>query len=275
MKTMESHFLWKEKRNDFCSLIHYLKNILAPFQISAAIAFGSLVRGENTASAHSDIDIVAYSALFVRENAQQCLELIESLGGDFRDKAPLFLEDFISPRIEFFLRIGDTVFDINIFPTELGGYEKRFTNAVHDSLDLVIGAMYQEASLLFGEIPFEQLLKKEFFPFYCDELRAARMEQLEMRIRSGINKIEYAIRCGHDNPLYQIYKTRTYLIKWMFINARKYPVDYNRYLRRQLTQSLNVPEHTIDCLLLKNNSLHDACSIFVDTALQIISNVED
>lgn len=271
MKPLEEHSLWFEKQGDFCELIHYLKDTLHHLQIVGAIVFGSLVRKEQTASPHSDVDIVAYSPVFTRETAQEHIILIQAKGGNFLDKAPLFLEDFISPRIEFFLRLGETTFDINLFPTELGGYAQRYTNVVHDSLDVVIGAMYTEARLLFGEIPFAQQIETEFLPFYSDELRKIRMELLKSRILAGIQKIKDSIDNGQEDILYQVYKTRTYLIKWMFINARKYPVDNSRYLHRQLKEVLGLREDTIQSLLLSGNSLADAYGMFADTALQIVS----
>lgn len=271
MKMLETHPLWLEKQRDFCELIHYLKDTLQSLQIISAIVFGSIVRREKTASPHSDIDIVAYSPVFTREIASEHVAFIQETGGDFLDKVPLFLEDFISPRIEFFLRLGETIFDINLFPAELSGYSQRYINATHDSLDVVIGAMYTEAWLLFGEVPFAQLIETEFLPFYCDELRKARMDQLEKRIHAGLRKIRDSIDNGQEDLLYQIYKTRTYLIKWMFINARKYPVDYSRYLHRQLTEIIGLSEEATQSLLLSGDSLAEAYSLFVDTASQIIS----
>lgn len=272
MKLLESYTIWQEKKDDFNALRNYLLHTLQKLQITGAIVFGSRIRSEYADLPHSDIDIVAYTELFTRETAQQCIDVITTQGGDFRDKAPLFLEDYISERIEFYLLIGSTTFDINIFPKQLGGYNNRFTNATHDSLEVVIGAMYLEAGLLFGEVPFEKLLKDEFLPFYCDELRQTRMKQLEFRIRLGITKIQDSFHYERSNLLYQIYKTRGYLIKWMFINARKYPVDFDRYLNRQLSQILGLPDKTVNALLLENDFLEDACRTFVDTAIEILAS---
>lgn len=272
MKLLESYTIWQDKKDDFISLRNYLIHTLEKLQIIGAIAFGSTVRSECSNMTNSDVDIVAYTALFTRETAQQCMDIITSQGGNFLDKAPLFLEDFISERIEFYYFIGHTTFDINIFPTQLGGYKNRYTNSTHDSLDVVIGAMYLEAGLLFGKVPFEELLKDEFLPFYCDELRKARMIQLEYRIRLSIVKIQNSFQNERSNLLYHIYKTRSYLIKWMFINARKYPVDLERYLNRQLSEVLEIPKGTTEVLLLENDSLEDAYQKFIVVTEQILSN---
>lgn len=275
MRELRNHPLYAAKKEDFDMLIQYLQNTLYPLQITGAIVFGSLVREEQVAAEHSDVDIVAYSASFSRANSMEYQEWIRSKGGAFLDKSPIFIEDFISPRIEYYLHIGNTTFDINIFPTELGGYEKRYYNGTHDSLELVIGAMYQEARLLFGVVPFEALLQEEFLPFYNDELREMRMNQLKTRIQAGLKKIQYGIDYAQDDLLYHVYKIREYLLKWMFINARKYPVSYSRYLRRQLTEVLGISDQATDKLLLQGSSQNQAYLSFLDTAFHIISNMKD
>lgn len=271
MKRLELYPVWHERENDFLALKNYFLNVLKPLNFRGAIAFGSAIRIEKSASGISDIDIVAYSDAFSRETAQIYIDCISDKGGDFLDKAPLFIEDFISDRVEFYLCLGQTVFDINIFPSKLRGYETRYSRATHDSLDLVIGAMYNEAGLLFGEIPFEGLIKEEFTPFYCDELRRARMAQLKERIILGIQKIRNVQNQDPGSALYQAYKTRGYLIKWIFIKARKYPVDLERYLDRQMSQQLQLTESTIDALLFNNKSLTEALENFVTEASQIIN----
>lgn len=274
MRKIEEHAIYEKRQDDFHELAKYFQYSLQEMSFDGAIVYGSVIRNELTSSDFSDIDVVAYSQLFSRESARQLMKYFEVKTCFFYDKSPIFIEDHVSERIEFSTRFGNTVFDISIFPTELCGYLHRYTNTIHDRLDVVIGSMYLNAYLLFGEIPFEPLISEEFIPFYSDDLRCARLQQLKDRILSCLNKIDVAISRNEDDLLHQIYKTRSYLVKWMFINSRKYPVDCNRYLRRQLSQELQVPNETIDCLLLNNDSLHMAYRQFVKKARDIISNSE-
>ena len=190
------------------------------------ILFGSVIRS-NSQDGSSDIDVVVYCRDFCRENAGKFIRLIENYGGDFFDKPPIFIEDFISPRIEFFYNQGRKLFDINIFPCCLPGYAGRKFNVIHDSLDVVIGAMYEKAVLVYGNVPFEGLLQDEFLPFYSENLRIKRMNLLKRRISAELQKIKGIKEFG--DALFLIYKMRRYLIKWLFINARKYPIDLDRY----------------------------------------------
>ena len=275
MKDIRSFPIWNTRQADLCALTDYLQHTLPDLCITGAIVFGSQVRSEATCTAASDVDIVAYSSRFHRESGQQWIDYIRSRGGDFVDKEPLYLEDFISGRIEFFYRIGDTTFDVNLFPAALGGYERRYSNAAHDSLELVIGAMYVHAARLFGEIPFEPLLKEEFLPFYGDDLRRARMAQLEDRVRAGIAKCRSALQSGNSNLLYQVYKTRGYLIKWLFIRSRIYPVDLDRYLERQLAEIPALSRETVAALLLRSGTVTDACGEFLNTAEMLLDSPVD
>lgn len=270
MRKIEEHEIYKQRRDDFRALAECFQQTLRKLSFTGAIVYGSVIRDEFTASSFSDIDVVAYSRLFSRESSLRWVKYIEQQMGAFYDKMPIFIEDHVTARIEFSIRLGQTVFDVSVFPVELPGYAHRYTNTIHDRLDVGIGSMYLHAFLLYGSVPFEQLIWESFIPFYSDELRYARMQQLEERLWSCFNKLDVAIARGEDDLLRQIYKTRSYLIKWMFINARKYPVDYNRYLRRQLTQELGVTDDTIDCLLLKQDSLHQACLQFVKKGKAIL-----
>ena len=272
MRDIQTYSIWNTRREDFCRLSDYLKHTLSELCIMGAIVFGSQLRSEDTCTDSSDVDIVAYSKLFNRETGEKWIKYICGQGGDFVDKEPLYLEDFITGRIEFLYRIGDTTFDVNLFPANLAGYERRYSSAAHDSLELVIGAMYVQAGRLFGEIPFEDILKEEFLPFYSDDLRCTRMAQLENRVRSGVRKSRNALQIGHSNLLYQIYKTRGYLVKWLFIRARVYPVDLDRYLERQLTEVLALPWKTVDALLLRNGTVMYACNEFLKTAEELLDD---
>lgn len=271
MQPIETHPIWMERQNAFLQLNTYLQTSLAALQFTGAVAYGSVMRLENTYSKFSDIDIVAYSDLFSRESAQNWIDLVAANSPDFFDKAPIYIEDHVTARIEFSIQLGGTVFDVSIFPSELSGYRNRYTNTLHDRLEVVIGSMYENGYLLFGAIPFEPLLQKEFLPFYGDDLRTARMQQLEARLQLSLRKLELAVKKGEDDLLCQIYKSRSYLIKWMFIHAKKYPVDCNRYLNRQLSQILQIPEATIDALLLNSGSLDLAYCRFLQSARNILS----
>ena len=269
MQNIDKHIIYEECKKDILKLKEYLQIELHQITFVGAVAFGSIIRNEKTSSKYSDIDIVAYSPLFSRETAEKWIRYIYEHTESFYDKPPIFIEDHVTARIEYSILFEQTIFDISIFPTELSGYLHRYTNTIHDRLEVVIGSMYLNAYLLFGVIPFESLLQEQFIPFYSDDLRDARLDQLKKRLCSCLNKLELAILNNEEDLLFQIYKTRSYLIRWMFIRDRKYPFDCNRYLERQLSD-LGVSNETINHLLLRGESLRTACMQFVDTAKSML-----
>ena len=265
MKKLCESPLLLEKKVQLKRLENYLKFSLTELEIHSAVIFGRAARIEQSNDIYRDIDIVAYSDIFSREKSQECISIIEQIGGDFLDKKPIFLEDFISPRIEYFYVIDDTIFDINIFPPYLSGYNNMETNVIHDSVEVIIGAMYQNAISLFGTTPFESLLKQEFIPFYNETSREKRLQLLEKRLRSSIFNIQHLIMQGEVNLLPYIYKTRTYFIKWLFINARIYPIDLNRYLEKQLIEMLHIPIQDVDSLMMIGENISVANENFIKT----------
>lgn len=252
-------------------LINYLKNSLNDLNIESAIIFGSATNNYFFQDSKSDIDVVAYSTTFSLSNVNKFVDIIEKTQGDFLDKKPIFLSDFISPRIEYFYKINDITFDINIFPAYFYGFENIETNVIHDSIDVVIGAMYENAILLFGESPIEKTIEKNAMPFYNEKIREKRLSLLKERIIKINNSINKKIKNDNIDILKELFKSRKYFIKFLFIKNRKYPIDLNNFIKYQLENKLNFDVDKINILLFKGNSIFDIANRyigFVETELK-------
>lgn len=140
------------------------------------------------------------------------------------------------------------------------------TNVVHDSVDIVIGAMYQRAVILCGKIPFENLVEKEFIPFYSDKLRTARMQMLAARINDLLLHIREKLTVLNPDVFSYVLKVRAYFLKWLFIHNRKYPIDVNNHIEYQLKEYISMSQESIDSLMLKQgSSIFDVVNRFVNT----------
>ena len=64
MRKIEEHEIYKQRRDDFQALAECFQHTLRKLSFTGAIAFGSVIRNEFTASSFSDIDVVAYSGFF-------------------------------------------------------------------------------------------------------------------------------------------------------------------------------------------------------------------
>lgn len=252
------------RRKEIHLLASYFKQDLAPLKIESAVIFGSATNDELFNPDRSDVDIVAYSKEFSLSKIEECIDIINKVGGNFLDKSPIFLCDFISPRIEFLYKINDVIFDINIFPWYFHGYENIETTATHDSIDLVIGAMYENAINIFGISPIEEIIKKTAIPFYNDEIRLKRMDELVKRIVKLNCTIEDKILKENVDVLNILYKSRGYFLKFLFIKNRKYPIDLNNYIYYQLKNYLNMNEKNINILLFKGDSILNIAKNYIN-----------
>lgn len=254
----------KEHKEELEHLKSYLKKDLSKLNINAAIIFGSATNNELYTEKKSDIDIVAYSKSFSLNKIDYFIKIINEVGGEFLDKSPIFLSDFISPRIEFLYKINDLTFDINIFPSYFYGYKNIETTAAHDSIDIVIGAMYENAVKLFGKSPIEQTIKKHALPFYNNNIRLKRMMQLKDRIIRLNSSIKNKIETDNIDILKELYKSRGYFLKFIFIKNKKYPIDLNNYVEYQLRKYLNYDKNSINILLFKGDSIKDVANKYLN-----------
>lgn len=245
-------------------LVSYLTKDLAQLQIESAIVFGSATNNDFFNVSKSDVDIVAYSNFFSLKSIEETIEIINNKGGNFVDKEPIFLCDFISPRIEFLYKINDLTFDINIFPPYFYGFENIEFTAAHDSVDLVIGAMYENAVSLFGKTPIEKIIQNKAQPFYNDDIRLKRIEQLKNRIVKLNFSINEKIKANDMDVLKELFKSREYFLKYLFIKYRKYPIDLKNYIYYQLKNFLDMDDNSINILLFKGETFLDIVNQYLN-----------
>ena len=186
------------KKTQLEKLKKYLLEDLKLLDISCIKIFGSATNHMLFDEQHSDIDIIAYTNLLERGNIENLLRYLNNKGGNFKDKQPIYLEDFITPRIEYFYNIDGIDFDINIFPNKIWGYDEIKNKVLHDALDIFFGGMNQYAISLYGKFEPIEKIKDEIYPFYSDEIRGLRLDILEKRIINILAKAKYKL---HNNEM--------------------------------------------------------------------------
>ena len=180
------------------------------------------------------------------------------VGGNYIDKRPIFIKDFINARIEYFYEIDGVPFDINIFPNKIWGYEDISDTVLHDALDVFFGGMNQYAETIYGSFQPLNEISNEVYPFYNTTIREKRLKMLESRISTIVSKIKSKIKNNDRDVFEYILKSRGYVIKWLFIESQVYPIDIYKHLNYQLSNMLSLNEEEIDSLLLLNsNNIND------------------
>jgi len=161
---MQNEVLNKRKKQ-LMELKKYFLSDLKELDMQSIMIFGSSTNPILFDEKNSDIDIIAYTNLLERKNIDYLLQYLNNKGGNFKDKQPIYIEDFITPRIEYFYNIDGVDFDINIFPNTIWGYNEIKTKVLHDAIDIFFGGMNKYAIPLYGQFEPLEKIKMKFIHF--------------------------------------------------------------------------------------------------------------
>ena len=238
---------------------------LKDLNFQAAQIYGSATYEHGFKDGISDIDICVYTDKMGNIPDQEIVELINKKGTDFKDKQPTIIDDYIAHRIEFYIDHPDIPFDITILRPEIPHVENIDKTASYDSVDMIIGALYQHGVPLFGEIPEKERVERDFLPFYNDNLRQKRLDILGKRLSSYTKRIEILTEEKDPDILDHLYKTRNHFIKWLFMYKRKYPVCLHKHLVYQFDKILKLPKDEQEVLFFsKNQNIYESAKDFIN-----------
>ncbi len=251
-------------KNALKDIKKYLQSDLKYLDFQAAQIYGSSTYAFGFKEGISDIDICVYTDKMGKIPDHQIVDLINKSGIDFKDKQPTIIDDYIAHRIEFYIDHPDIPFDITILRPEIPRVENVGSAASYDSIDMIIGALYQHGVPLFGEIPERKRVEKEFLPFYNDDLRKQRLDILGNRLKTYTQRVEVLTEEKDPDILDHLYKTRNHFIKWLFMYKRKYPVCLHKHLTYQFDQILKLPKEEQEILFFnKNQNIYDSAKEFL------------
>lgn len=243
----------------------YLQVDLKELDFQAAQVYGSATYGFGFKDGISDIDICVYTDKMGKIPDEQIVKIVNKSGFDFKDKQPTIIDDYIAHRIEFYIDHPDIPFDITILRPEIPRVENIGKTASYDSVDMIIGALYQHGVPLFGEIPEKKRVEKEFLPFYNDNLRRQRMDILGKRLSTYTKRVEMLVKERDSDILDHLYKTRNHFIKWLFMYKRKYPVCLHKHLTYQFDNILQLPMNEQEVLFFsKNQDIYASAEDFLN-----------
>ncbi|MBR2787488.1 MAG: hypothetical protein IKD76_08500 [Clostridia bacterium] len=240
--------------SEYKDAVEYIKRYfvkdLEKLEITSVIMYGSATYEKGFVKGISDLDICAFTNKMYTTNYEDIVNyIIRNTTENFIDKKPSIVVDRIADRIEFYIHHTQISIDVTIMAPELPNVENSKQTAIHDSLEILLGAFYQHGVPIIGEIPQKKFVEDNFLPFYGDELREARLNILIPRIKKYNARIENCIEERNYDILDYIYKSRGYFLKWLFIYNRKYPVNLQKHLDYQLSTILLLPQEEKQKLL--------------------------
>lgn len=277
-KEMEEDMIDFNKYNEALNYIkRYFTQDLKELEIVSAQIFGSSTYEEGFIEGVSDIDICIFTPKMYSMKYQQIVDyIIRNTHGDFIDKKPSIVMDYIGNRIEFYINHPQIPIDITVMAPDLPNSNNMYETVAHDAVDVLLGAFYQHGVSLIGQVPKKELIEKEFFPFYNKELRKKRLDMLMPRIEKYNKRIELLIENQNNDILDHVYKARTYFLKWLFIYKRKYPVNMNKHLNYQLSKILNLPKDEKEKIMfVGEGNLFELASNYLQIANNYLSEYKE
>jgi hypothetical protein len=111
-----------------------------------------------------------------------------------------------------------------------------------DPYELEIGNLAVHASPLWDPDGRWQTWRQQFLPYLPDEVRAQRMAAVAADFRHNLREVERMGRGGEFfEALQRLIFAQRYLLHYLFLRARVYPVDYTKHVAWQCRELLGLP----------------------------------
>jgi predicted nucleotidyltransferase len=203
--------------------------------VYAIVLTGSLARGK--AVKGSCID------LFIFLGKKQFNMLASKI--EFRKKAYSRLNGHICSYegdVEEGIMFGDVRVDIDFTDGNFNPcYENSF-DITRDEFETTIGNLLVYSVALHEKGTQYQRLKQKYLPFYDDNLRKARLAGTAKEFNYKIWKTRWLAERGeYFAALDALLEAQRIFLQHLFIEKRKYPIDYVKWLKEQCAQILNMP----------------------------------
>ena len=120
-------------------------------------------------------------------------------------------------------------------PIELGGEI--------DSFEIEIGNHICYSAPFASEGNYFQQLKKEWLPYYDNELRVERFGMIQEACRYDLDHVPILVaRKLHFHAFHILYNAFQKFLQLLFISKRTYPIAYNKWIKHQIENWLKMPE---------------------------------
>ena len=120
-----------------------------------------------------------------------------------------------------------------------------------DSFELELGHYLAHSRPLHEQGSYFRDLRRRWLPYYDDELRQQRLEDVLLYLRNDIEHAElYVPRQLHFQAFQRIWHAFEEFVQALFIKRRTYPIAYDKWIREQLVGLLELPQVYQACVRL-------------------------
>lgn len=132
--------------------------------------------------------------------------------------------------------------DLHAAPTGIIPQERGWTDGP-DNFELEIGNTFVYSRLVFERENYFAEAKARYMPYYEESLRQERLRQTLKFCINNIEHIEpYVNRGLHFQAFRRLYDATREFLQALFIAKRVYPIAYDKWVKKQLVEILNMPD---------------------------------
>jgi predicted nucleotidyltransferase len=197
--------------------------------IDTILLVNSLARGK--ATPESDIDM----AILVSATATSVdMERLYSIWNEFLNSDPALNQFRRSSKFaQIHLDIFNGVFEPA--PWEDGG--------AIDSFELEIGNRILYSKPLAGMGEHFKKLRSNWLPYYVDELQVERLQLAKESCLYELDHIPFFVKRNlHFHAFDKLYLSFQKFLQTIFIKHKTYPIAYNKWIKEQVVEILNLPQ---------------------------------
>jgi predicted nucleotidyltransferase len=121
--------------------------------------------------------------------------------------------------------------------------EERDEAAGPDSFELGPGNFLAYSVPLWQGSAYLAQLKREWLPYYNEALRRERLSMVRHYCLNNLHHIPLYLERGlYFQSFDRLYNAYREFLQALFISRRTYPIAYNKWIREQIVEILNLPE---------------------------------
>ncbi|MCL5010624.1 MAG: hypothetical protein M1127_00190 [Patescibacteria group bacterium] len=112
-----------------------------------------------------------------------------------------------------------------------------------DNFELEIGNRFAYSQLIFERDDYFTKAKAKYFPYYDENLRQEKLKETIKFCENNIGHIEPYIRRGlYFQAFKRLYDASKEFLQALFIHKKIYPIAYDKWVKKQIVEILQLPE---------------------------------
>jgi predicted nucleotidyltransferase len=132
--------------------------------------------------------------------------------------------------------------DLHVAPTLITPQPRGWTDGP-DAFELEIGNTFVYTRLVFERAGYFTQAQARYLPYYDEQLREERLAATLKFCHNNINHIEPYVKRGlYFQAFRRLYDASREFLQALFIAQRVYPIAYDKWVKKQLVEILDLPD---------------------------------